>query len=221
MKQRAILLLLSLLAVTATPAGATASARAQLKAFAHNLHAISGQFSQTLTDANGHTGDTSTGTLALQAPREFRWQTESPYKQLIVADGSRVWMYDPSLEQVTVRKQSTAEAHSPLTVLTDTSQLDKQFKVTEIGTRNGLEWLRMTPATSNGQFDSAELGFADDTLRRMRFKDRLGNTSDIRFSGWKRNPQLPSSLFNFTPPKGADVIGDTRGIPEVHPLGGN
>ena len=42
----------------------------------------------------------------------------------IVADGARVWVYEPDLEQVSVRSQSAAEAHSPLTVLTDLSQLD-------------------------------------------------------------------------------------------------
>lgn len=196
-------------------------ARVQLEAFAHDLHSITADFSQTLTDANGHRGDASSGTMALQAPRELRWQTDTPYKQLIVADGSRVWMYDPDLEQVTVHRQSSAEAHSPLTVLTDMSQLDKEFKVTDIGERDGLVWLRLTARDSNAQFDYAELGFAGNALQRMVFRDQLGNVSDIRFSHWKRNPRLPASTFNFTPPKGADVVGDVEGVPEIHPLGGS
>lgn len=205
----------------AAPAARAADARAQLRAFAHDLHSVSARFTQSLTDANGDRGDTSSGTLALLAPRQLRWQTETPYKQLIVADGSRVWMYDPDLQQVTVRRQSNAEAHSPLTVLTDMSQMDKTFTVTDIGERDGLQWLRLTARSDNPQFAYAELGFADNTLRRMVFKDQLGNLSDIRFSDWKRNPSLPASTFNFTPPKGADVVGDTEGVPEVHPLGGS
>ncbi|HET7358636.1 MAG TPA: outer membrane lipoprotein chaperone LolA, partial [Rhodanobacteraceae bacterium] len=146
------------------------SARARLDAFAHNLHALSGQFSQSLTDANGRAGETSEGNVALQEPREFRWQVTSPYKQLIVADGSRVWMYDPELEQVTVRVQSTEEAQSPLTVLTDMSQLDKDFKVTELGERDGLLWLRLTPTSDDARFDYAELGFDNEGLRAMVFR---------------------------------------------------
>ncbi|MEO6927089.1 MAG: outer membrane lipoprotein chaperone LolA, partial [Rhodanobacter sp.] len=86
---------------------AVGPARARLDAFATGLHSLTGHFSQTLTNANGQAAKTSSGTLALEAPREFRWDTLAPYKQTIVADGGRVWMYDPELEQVTVRKQST------------------------------------------------------------------------------------------------------------------
>ncbi|HET6805077.1 MAG TPA: outer membrane lipoprotein chaperone LolA [Frateuria sp.] len=187
---------------------ATPHARARLDAFANGLHALTGHFSQTLIDANGHRGQTSTGTLALEAPREFRWDTLAPYKQLIVADGSRVWLYDPELEQVTVRRQSSEEAHSPLTVLTDLAQMDRDFNVTERGEREGLVWLRLTSKGADPQFDYADLGFGPQGLQRMMFRDQLGATTDIRFSDWQRNPSIPPATFNFVPPPGADVIGD-------------
>jgi outer membrane lipoprotein carrier protein len=146
--------------------------------------------------------------LALEAPREFRWDTLTPYKQTIVADGSRVWLYDPELEQVTVRAQSGEEAHSPLTVLTDLKQMDKEFTVSEQGEHDGLVWLRLTATAKDPQFDHAELGFDANGLARMTFRDQLGSTTDIRFSDWQRNAPVAPSMFNFVPPKGADVIGD-------------
>lgn len=183
-------------------------ARARLDAFATGLHSLTGHFTQSLTDINGNTGRTSSGTLALQAPRQFRWDTLAPYKQTIVADGSRVWMYDPELEQVTVRVQSNAEAHSPLTVLTDLKQLDRQFKVSERGEHDGLVWLRLTSTSKEPQFDYVDMGFDGKGLARMDFRDQLGSTTDIRFSDWKRNVPIPPATFDFVPPKGADVIGD-------------
>jgi len=189
-------------------AQAAGPARERLDAFAKGLHSLTGHFTQSLTNADGQPGQTSSGTLALEAPREFRWDTLTPYKQIIVADGSRVWLYDPSLEQVTVRKQSAEEAHSPLTVLTDVSQLDKSFKVTEEGERDGLQWLRLTSTAKDPQFAFADLGFDAHGLARMIFRDQLGSTTDIRFSDWKRNVAIPPQTFHFTPPKGADVIGD-------------
>jgi len=187
---------------------ATGPARARLDAFATGLHSLSGHFSQTLTDINGHASKSSSGTLALQAPRQFRWDTLAPYKQTIVADGSRVWMYDPELEQVTVRIQSSEEAHSPLTVLTDLKQMDKDFKVVEQGEHDGLAWLRLSSTAKDPQFDYADLGFDANGLARMSFRDQLGSTTEIRFSQWQRNPVLPPATFTFVPPKGADVIGD-------------
>jgi outer membrane lipoprotein carrier protein len=195
----------------------TGAARARLDAFASGLHSLKGQFTQTLTDASGQGAKTSSGTLALEAPREFRWDTATPYRQTIVADGSRVWLYDPELEQVTVRVQSTEEAHSPLTVITDLKQLDRDFTVTERGERDGLAWLRLTSRGKDPQFEYADLGFDARGLARMVFQDQLGAVTDIRFSDWQRNVALDPSTFNFTPPPGADVIGDAPVI-NVQPL---
>ena len=158
---------------------ATGPARARLDAFATGLHALTGHFSQTLTNVNGQDSKTSTGTLALEAPREFRWDTTAPYQQTIVADGGRVWMYDPELEQVTVRKQSTEEAHSPLTVLTDLKQLDKEFKTSERGQHDGLDWLRLTSASKDAQFAWVDLGFDANGLARMTFRFDESTTSSL------------------------------------------
>jgi len=201
----AVVLMFSLSAVAQA---ATGPARARLDAFATGLHSLTGHFTQSLVDINGKAGKNSSGTLAMQSPRQFRWDTLTPYKQVIVADGSRVWMYDPELEQVTVRIQSSEEAHSPLTVLTDVKQLDKNFKVAERGERDGLAWLRLTSTAKDPQFDYADLGFDANGLARMTFRDQLGSTTDIRFSDWQRNAPIPPDTFNFVPPKGADVIGD-------------
>ncbi|MGN6314207.1 MAG: outer membrane lipoprotein chaperone LolA [Rhodanobacteraceae bacterium] len=202
-----ILLMLALL-LGAGVAQAADTARAQLDTFANGLHSLSGNFSQTVYDANGRTAQTSHGTLALQAPRQFRWDTQAPYKQLIVADGRKVWIYDPELEQVTVREQGSEEAHSPLTVLTDLSQLDRDFDTSEQGERDGLQWLRLKSRARDPQFEYADIGFADNAPRRMIFKDTLGNRTEIVFTDWQRNPKLPAGAFMFTPPKGTDVVGD-------------
>jgi outer membrane lipoprotein carrier protein len=199
-----VLLMLSLNAALA----ATGPARARLDTFATGLHSLTGHFEQSLTDINGQASKHSSGSLALLAPRQFRWDTQSPYKQTIVADGSRVWMYDPELDQVTVRKQSTEEANSPLSVLTDIKHIDGNFKVVERGERDGLVWLRLSSTGKDPQFDFADLGFDANGLARMTFRDQLGSTTDIRFSDWQRNPEMPPATFNFVPPKGADVIGD-------------
>jgi outer membrane lipoprotein carrier protein len=199
------------LSIASLAQAATGPARAKLDTFAQGLHAVAGNFSQTLTDPSGK-AQTSSGTLVLEAPHQFRWDTLAPYKQTIVADGSRVWLYDPELQQVTVRKQDTEEAHSPLTVLTDLKQLDSEFTVTEQGEHDGLVWLRLTSNGKDPQFSYADLGFDANGLARMQFKDQLGALTDIRFSNWQRNPSIPPQDFNFTPPKGADVIGD---LPEL------
>ena len=192
-------------------------ARAKLDAFAKGISAISADFEQQVHDPNGG-GKQSRGTLALQAPREFRWDVTSPHKQLIVADGEKVWIYDPDLEQVTVRAQGTEEAHSPLTVLTDLSQLDREFTASEQGEHDGLIWLRLKSKDKEPQFAWCDLGFDGSNLTRMQFEDALGNTTEIRFAHWQRNPKLAADAFKFTPPKGVDVIGDATPAAQAYPV---
>ena len=211
---RSIVLVLALLIVSASAAD---SARVRMEAFSKDLKSVTADFSQSVTDANGHRGDESRGTMALEAPRLFRWETKQPYQQTIVADGQRVWVYEPDLQQVSVRSQSSEEAHSPLTVLTDLSQLDSQFTASESGERDGLVWLKLVSKAKDPEFEYAELGFSAHALERMLFKDQLGNTTEIRFSEWKRNAAIPANTFRFTPPKGVDVIGNADSA-DVYPI---
>ena len=210
---------LILLALASTGAVAADTARGRMQAFARNLDAVTAAFEQSVTGAKGARGEPSRGTLALKAPRQFRWQTTSPFEQTIVADGRRVWVYDPDLMQASVRSQSSEEAQSPLTVLTDLSRLDADFTTSEAGERDGLAWLRLVSKAAEPEFAYAELGFdASDRLLRMRFEDALGNTTEIRFSDWQRNPKLTAEPFSFVPPKGVDVVGDPGDDAEVIPL---
>ena len=220
-RHRAAAIVAAALVLALLPSPATAqagpSARAQLDAFAAGLKSVSADFSQRTVNASGDRGRSASGTLALAAPRLFRWQVEKPYHQQIVADGSRVWVYDPELQQVTVRRQSSAEAHSPLSVLTDLGLLDTEFTVRDAGDHDGEAWLRLAPRADSAGFKYALLGFAHDELQAMVFEDRLGDRTTIRFSHWRRNVVLPPSTFRFTPPPGADVIGDVPAA-EAYPL---
>ncbi len=210
------LFLLSLLLLS--NAVLAADARARLEAFANGLNALSGEFTQTTSDANGELQEESQGTLALAAPRQFRWQYEDPFPQLIVADGNDVWIYDEDLEQVTVRNQSTEESQSPLTVLVDLSQLDRDYVVQNLKDRDGLSWLGLTSRAKEPPFKRIEIGFDGQGPKRMLLEDLLGNRTEWAFSNWQRNPRLAADTFKFKPPAGVDVIGEPTQGAEAIPL---
>jgi outer membrane lipoprotein carrier protein len=183
-------LLISIVALIALgTATAADTARSRMEAFSKDLKSVTADFTQTVTDANGGRGDASRGTMALE-----------------------------DLSQVSVRSQSGEEAHSPLTVLTDLSQLDSEFTASESGERDGFAWLKLVSKAKEPEFEYAELGFSGDSLERMLFRDQLGNTTEIDFSNWRRNPKIDPSQFKFTPPKGVDVIGSMDPGAEIHPI---
>jgi len=192
-----------LLAANAADAGA----RDQLNAFAKGLKGLDGQFSQQVFDPRGKPKETSTGRVAVSAPRLFRWEYVKPYPQLIVADGKNVWVYDPDLQQASKRPQGVEEANSPLAVLLDPAKLDRDFTVKDAGASGGIEWLQLTPKQAEAPFKSAKLGFDKTGLAEMEYVDALGQRTKISFNGWKRNPSFAKGTFVYVPAKGVDVIG--------------
>jgi len=156
----------------------------------------------------------------LSAPRLFRWEYVKPNPQLIVADGDHVWVYDPDLEQVTVRNQGTEEQQSPLVVLIDPTELDRRYVLTDGGTHDGLKWISLAPKKKDEDagFKVALLGFDGNDLRSMQLSDNVGQRTEITFTGWHRNPTFAKGLFTFKPPKGVDIVGEVGKGAEVHPL---
>jgi len=198
------------LAVVVSASNAYAGARDDLNAFTRGLKGLDGQFTQQVFDPKGKLKESSSGKVALSAPRLFRWEYVKPYPQLIVADGKTVWVHDPDLQQVTRRPQGIEEQNSPLSALIDPGKLDVQFEVKEAGTAEGLNWLTLAPKRDAGEasFRSARLGFGSAGLMKMQVVDALGQRTQITFSDWKRNPAFSKATFRYTPPKGVDVIGE-------------
>jgi outer membrane lipoprotein carrier protein len=198
---------------------AQAGARDRMHAFTSNLKGLDGSFVQHVYGTDGVETDSSTGVVKVAAPNMFRWEILKPSPQLIIADGEQVWIYDPDLEQVTVREQGAEELRSPLSVLIDPTELERQFKVSEGGSAGGLEWLVLTPKQAEGAgFEKAKLGFNGNGLVRMELQDTLGQRTVIGFGPWQRNPRFAARTFAFTPPPGTDVVGTPISKAQVRPL---
>jgi outer membrane lipoprotein carrier protein len=206
------------LAATAGPAfGAGAqspqSGQQRVESFLQGLAGLQAEFKQILTDRNGLTIDEASGTLAISRPDRFRWDYRKPYQQVIVADGTRIWIYDSDLEQVTVRKLDETLSATPAMLLSGRSNLADNFNVTQVAHEGAVDWVRMEPKRDDTDFRWVRLGFEGALLKYMQLADKLGQTTGLEFSKLERNPPLDPSRFTFTVPPGADVIGDASSSP--------
>ena len=200
---------LAVLTIALFSTSAFAGGRDDLAAFTKGLKGLDGQFTQQVFDANGKPKESSSGRVALSAPRLFRWEYTRPYEQLIVADGSHVWVYDPDLQQVTRRAQGAEEQNSPLAALVDPAKLERDYVLHDAGNADGLDWLDIAPKkASDTGFRSARLGFGPEGLATMQVTDALGQKTRIEFSHWQRNPTFSAGTFRFVPAKGVDVVGE-------------
>ncbi|MBS4098401.1 MAG: outer membrane lipoprotein chaperone LolA [Sulfuricella sp.] len=179
-----------------------------LKAFVQQTQTVRAQFKQQVLDKKLVSTQESSGSMELQRPGKFRWVYDKPYQQLIVGDGVKLWLYDADLKQVTVKKLDLAIGGSPAALLAGQGDLEKHFNLKDLGKRGSLDWLEATPRDKDSTFESVRMGFNGDTLEIMELRDHFGQTTVIRFSHLERNPKLSPEAFRFTPPKGADVIGE-------------
>ena len=185
-----------------------AAGRQKVESFLQGLQSLQAQFKQTLTDRSGATVEQASGTLAIRRPDRFRWDYREPNEQVIVADGSRIWLYDADLEQVTVRKLDDTLSATPAMLLSGQGNLQDNFTVTQTAQEGAVSWVRMEPKRDDTDFKWVRLGFDGATLKYMQLADKLGQTTQLEFAQLERNPPLDPSRFTFTVPPGADVIGD-------------
>ena len=186
---------------------AAASGLDQLHAFLEGTKTAQGSFRQVVVNREGRTTQTTSGMFAFARPGKFRWTYDKPFDQLIVGDGDKVWVYDRDLNQVIVRKLDAALGATPAALLAGDNALEKNFTLVAAGEGDGLEYVDATPKAADSQFKRIRLGFASDLPRRMQLTDAFGQTTELTFTDVRRNPKLPADTFQFTPPKGADVVG--------------
>ena len=180
----------------------------RLHAFVRDTQTARATFTQTVTDKNGRTKSEASGDFALARPGKFRWTVEKPYKQLLVGDGERVWTYDPDLNQVVKRRNDQALGSTPAALLAGKDDVERAFDWRDLPAAGGLDWLGATPKNKESAFTEIRLGFDASGLVALEVHDNFGQRTMIRFAKLERNPKLPSELFRFTPPPGADVVGD-------------
>jgi len=177
--------------------------------FFSEVTTVRADFTQVLTSSEGETLQKAGGTVLLQRPGKFRWDYVTPFHQLIVGDGAKVWIYDMDLEQVTVKSQDLTLGNTPALLLSTMVAPEDKFLITELGEREpGLEWVELRPKDKESSFERVRLAFGPRELEVMELVDGLGQTTRLSFSNVSRNTRIDPAQFVFVPPKGVDVIGE-------------
>jgi len=207
MRRLALSLFLTLLAL-APAAGSAPDPTASLRRFFSEVHSYQARFSQVVLDEGLNTIQESSGTLWIERPDKFRWDYDLPFKQQIVADGSRIWVYDPELKQVTVRPLTGGLGDTPAMLLAGKGKLDASFIVKSLGTQGKLAWAQLIPKRKDGGFEDIRIGFERGQLRMLEMVDGFGQTTRVTLQAPRENRKIDADKFRFTPPKGVDVVGE-------------
>lgn len=212
-------LFLSVFLLAAMPASAAdTDAVAALDELLAGLKTLQADFTQTVLNDELEAVRESSGTFRLErpGPREmgsrkmgkFRWDYVAPFNQVIAGDGVNLWTYDPELEQATVKPMQETLASSPASLLTGAAPVEEEFTIREIGRAGELYWIELVPRVQDTDFQRVRVALHEGRLDTMELLDNLGQLTRIRFENVRRNQPIAAEVFRFTPPEGADVIGE-------------
>lgn len=182
-----------------------------LDRFFKGLQTLQSDFAQSVQDSRGQVSDSSTGKLAIKKPGKFRWDYAKPNAQTIVSDGERIWLYDPELEQVMIRRADLSLNGTPAMLLSGDGKLRDSFEIEHVEQRDGMTVINLSPKRADTDFKLVQIALRKDELVAMSLTDKLGQTTLLQFKQFKRNAAIADAQFKFTPPKGVDVIDNTTG----------
>ena len=177
-------------------------------AFNSSSKTATGRFEQQVFDRSGKAIEKASGTFAFQRPGKFRWVYDKPHKQVLVGDGSKLWIHDPDLNQVTVKRIDQAISSTPAALLAGKDDITALFTLRDAGSADGLDWVEATPKAQDTGFERVRLGLSGKNLAAMELYDQLGGRTMLHFVDMKSNAHVSADSFKFVPPKGADVLED-------------
>jgi len=175
-----------------------------------NINSVQFDFRQEIEYTLTGEKQESDGSVSFQKPDKIVIRQEQPVAQSIITDGSKVWVYTPSYNQVITDNwnkwiKSSAVPASLLNFGNDMNELKKNYSFAYAGVEENSYKLLLSPR--NGGEWQLELWI--DTATYVPLRTRLsGDTVAVttRTENYQINPALSRTMFTFKPPKGTEVL---------------
>lgn len=169
---------------------------------------LSANFQQYTLSTDNLREETAQGQLWMEGTDYFRWETQTPFPQLIISDGTSLWVFDPDLEQATRRSLGEGEIMTPARVLGgDIDTLRNTFEVTRQDAGEGHALFELTPLEEGvAEFQRLRMLFNGDRLAELLIEDGLGQRSLIMLTKVSFPDSFDPSMFIFKLPADVDLI---------------
>ena len=171
-------------------------------------------FEQSITNPLTGTKLESKGEFDQARPDKFAFRFSDPKGDLIVSDGSFVWIYLPSSTpgQV-IRAPLSSDIEGSIDLIgTFFTNPRTRYTISDGGTADvggrATRLLTLVPKTKDASFTRARvwIDVEDGSLRQFEAEERSGITRTVRITSFTPNAKVASSAFSFKPPKGTRVV---------------
>ena len=157
---------------------------------------------------------TERGTMAIKKPGMMKWTYTKPERKLFISNGRKLYSYLLEDKQVIISGAPSNNQTTPATFLAGKGNLAKDFTASysqDLPTPETYK-LRLVPSKSGPEYKYLTIVIDRVTLqiRGLSTTDYQGGQSIFSFSNLKENQGLSEQDFEFTIPRGVDVINDDR-----------
>ena len=171
-------------------------------------------FVQTVRDEMIGINATSRGEFLQQRPNRFAMRWREPAGDVILSDGTWLWVYLPSTapNQVVKSSISSQPGRTPDVVAEFLERPRERFTVTYLraeAVRNRpADVLSFVPRQSNGPYRRVHMWIdrQDNLPHQVEITEASGAVRRVTLDRVRVNSALPASAFAFRPPTGARVV---------------
>lgn len=189
------------------------SVAASVQSFYDQTTDVSASFYQTYVHKLYNRTDTSKGRVVFKKPGKMRWDYSRPAGKVIVADGTKVQIYEPGeegeVDQVIEQKLTQSQLPQAMSFLTGTGKLEDDFtfrlldaKKQGYKTGHVLELMPKKPTTQYERilFYVESNPKVRGLVRRLLILDANGNRNRFDFSELKFNGGVGDKPFRWQAP---------------------
>lgn len=201
---------------TQSPAPKAETRARDLASYLDETRDLHASFTQLV--ANKGRYNQSSGEMWLAKSGKFFWDYQYPERQKIISNGKIVYQYDIDLEQISVRKRDELVGDIAMKVLSGETKLASAFHTKIIAQnkapvelmpyiKNQGTVYQLLPKTEQNAYDSVWIAMQGGDISALMIDAGRGAKTVLAFHQLERNQNIPAQKFEFTPPKGVDVVG--------------
>ena len=176
----------------------------------YTASSFSASFIQASTIKAMEITDSASGKLYVQYPGKMRWEYMEPESQLIVTDGTQLWMYRPEDNQVMVGQASTFFSEGKgAGFLSDIRLLRKDFDISLEDIRFGDYYnLKLVPLEKNWDIAYVHLLISKITfhIAQVFTYNAYDDVTRIELVDPQFDESFDDAFFTFKIPQGVDIL---------------
>jgi outer membrane lipoprotein carrier protein len=154
--------------------------------------------------------DMASGKVLMKQGGKMRWEYETPEIQIIITNGSDLWIYRPQDHQVMIGKAPNLFGDSKgVGFLSDIRQIRKYFTISLESTKEkAFSTLKLIPKKNRPDLAEILLSVDPETflVEKIITRNPYKDETRITLSEYRFGLHLNESLFTFIIPKNADIL---------------